>query len=169
VDAGRAVVSLLRPWRSGPRQSAPPSRPGHGRLPGSGPSDDPGWCPSPARDPDQGHRRHPDRPGRGSRRSPSAPRSAIGFAVRMTDPVRHTATDEDAKAWPSRMTLSAAYECAQGCAYRARAPRNTLNGPQARSPAGPTHGRWATHVWASPRSYSEITQGCLESPDAVYV
>ena len=31
-----------------------------------------GWCPSPARNPDRGHRRHPDRPGQDSRRSPSA-------------------------------------------------------------------------------------------------
>jgi len=50
-----------------------------------------GWCPSPARNPDRGHRRHPDRPGQDSRRSPSARLLATGFAARMTDPVRHAA------------------------------------------------------------------------------
>ena len=44
----------------------------------------------------------------GSRRSPSAPLLAIGFAARMTGPVRHAAADEGASAWRSRMTLSAA-------------------------------------------------------------
>ena len=37
-------------------------------------------------DPDRGHRRHPDRPGRSSHRSPSAAGPAISLAVRMTDP-----------------------------------------------------------------------------------
>jgi len=68
-----------------------------------------GWCPSPARNPDRGHRRHPDRPGQDSRRSPSARWLAIGFAARMTDPVRHAAADKGASAWRSRMTLSAAW------------------------------------------------------------
>ena len=44
----------------------------------------------------------------GSRRSPSVPLLAIGFAARMTGPVRHAAADEGASAWRSRMTLSAA-------------------------------------------------------------
>lgn len=46
----------------------------------------------------------------GFRRSPSAPRSAIGSAVRMTAPVRHAAVDEDAGACQSRMPLSAALD-----------------------------------------------------------
>ena len=37
-------------------------------------------------DPDRGHLRHPDRPGRGSRRPPSAPWSAIGFGIRDDGP-----------------------------------------------------------------------------------
>jgi hypothetical protein len=46
----------------------------------------------------------------GFHRSPSARRSAIGFAVRMTDPVRHAAVDEDTGACQSRMPLSAALD-----------------------------------------------------------
>jgi hypothetical protein len=46
----------------------------------------------------------------GFHRSPSARRSAIGFAVRMTAPVRHAAVDEDAGACQSRMPLSAALD-----------------------------------------------------------
>ena len=46
--------------------------PGHGRPPGPARWMTRGWCPSPNPDPDRGHRRHPDRPGRDSRRSPSA-------------------------------------------------------------------------------------------------
>jgi hypothetical protein len=34
------------------------------------------------------------------------PRSAIGSAVRMTDPIRHAAVDEDAGACQSRMPVS---------------------------------------------------------------
>jgi len=53
---------------------SPPGRPRLASL-SSGSLD---RAPGPARDMDWVPRRHPDRPGRGSRRSPSAPWTAIG-------------------------------------------------------------------------------------------
>ena len=54
----------------------------------------------PARHPDRGHRRHPDRPGRASRSSHSAPRPTIAFTVRTTAPVRHAAISVEGGPWP---------------------------------------------------------------------
>src|SRR6266566_4753933 len=53
---------LLRPGGLGRSGRLCPSVPGLGRLPGPDPLDDPGVVPISARDPDRGHRRHPDRP-----------------------------------------------------------------------------------------------------------
>ena len=75
------------PSRPGLRQPFAPASafPGTG-LPGSGPLDDPGLVSICGPGSRSRHRRHPDRPGRSSHRSPSAVGPTISLAVRMTDP-----------------------------------------------------------------------------------
>ncbi len=77
---------LLRPGGLGRGGRLRRGVPGHGRLPGSGPLDDPGLVPISGPESRSRTPAHPDRPGQDSRRSPSARLLATGFAARMTDP-----------------------------------------------------------------------------------
>jgi hypothetical protein len=109
MDASGSRI-LLRPGGLGRGGRLRRGVPGHGPLPGSGPLDDPGLVLI---------------SGPASRsRTPAASRpswpgfpplalcvvTAISFAVRMTDPVRHAPADGGASAMAIRKTLSAAVE-----------------------------------------------------------